>query len=41
MNHLARLLAGPNDDVPLGSLLGDFGRGAPDPAWPEGVPPAS
>jgi acyl carrier protein phosphodiesterase len=38
VNHLAHaLLAGPNDDVLLGSLLGDFWRGAPDPAWPEGV----
>jgi acyl carrier protein phosphodiesterase len=38
VNHLAHaLLAGPNDDVLLGSLLGDFWRGAPDPGWPEGV----
>jgi acyl carrier protein phosphodiesterase len=38
VNHLAHaLLAGPNDDVLLGSLLGDFWRGAPDAGWPEGV----
>jgi acyl carrier protein phosphodiesterase len=38
VNHLAHaLLAGPNDDMLLGSLLGDFWRGAPDPAWPAGV----
>ena len=34
MNHLAHaLLSGADDDVLLGSLLGDFWRGAPDPAW--------
>lgn len=38
MNHLAHaLLAGPDDDVLLGGLLGDFWRGAPDPAWTSGV----
>ena len=38
MNHLAHaLLSGPDADVLLGSLLGDFWRGAPDPAWPAGV----
>ena len=38
MNHLAHaLLSGPDADVVLGSLLGDFWRGAPDPAWPAGV----
>jgi acyl carrier protein phosphodiesterase len=38
MNHLAHaLLAGPDDELLLGSLLGDFWRGAPDPAWPSGV----
>src|SRR5215470_5364172 len=38
MNHLAHaLLAGPDADLLLGSLLGDFWRGAPDPAWPAGV----
>ncbi|HEY2395035.1 MAG TPA: ACP phosphodiesterase [Rudaea sp.] len=38
MNHLAHaLLAGANDDLLLGGLLGDFWRGAPDSAWPAGV----
>ena len=38
MNHLAHaLLARADDDVLLGSLLGDFWRGAPDPAWAGGV----
>ena len=38
MNHLAHaLLAGADADVLLGSLLGDFWRGAPDPGWPDGV----
>ena len=38
LNHLAHaLLAGADDDLLLGSLLGDFWRGAPDPGWPGGV----
>ena len=38
MNHLAHaLLAGADADLLLGSLLGDFWRGAPDPVWPDGV----
>ena len=38
MNYLAHaLLAGPDADLLLGSLLGDSWRGAPDPAWPAGV----
>jgi acyl carrier protein phosphodiesterase len=38
MNHLAHaLLAGGNDEVLLGSLLGDFWRGGADPAWPDAV----
>lgn len=38
MNHLAHaLLAGSDANVLLGSLLGDFWRGAPDPGWPGGV----
>jgi len=38
LNHLAHaLLAGANDEMLLGSLLGDFWRGAPDPGWPAGV----
>ena len=38
LNHLAHaLLAGEDDALLLGSLLGDFCRGAPDPAWPAGV----
>jgi acyl carrier protein phosphodiesterase len=40
VNHLAHaLLAGDEGGVLLGSLLGDFWRGAPDPAWPAGVRP--
>ena len=35
MNHLAHaFLAGADDGVLLGGLLGDFWRGAPDPDWP-------
>jgi acyl carrier protein phosphodiesterase len=35
MNHLAHcVLAGPEPELILGGLLGDFARGAPDPAWP-------
>jgi acyl carrier protein phosphodiesterase len=38
MNHLAHaFLAGPDDQVLLGGLLGDFWRGAPDPLWPAGI----
>jgi len=38
VNHLAHvLLAGADADVVLGSLLGDFWRGAPDPRWPAAV----
>lgn len=38
MNHLAHaLLAGADADLLLGNLLGDFWRGAPDPAWRVGV----
>ena len=38
MNHLAHAhLAGADDALLLGGLLGDFWRGAPDPAWPPGV----
>lgn len=38
MNHLAHaLLAGADDGLVLGSLLGDFWRGAPDPHWPAAV----
>lgn len=38
MNHLAHaLLAGADDQVVLGSLLGDFWRGAADPRWPAAV----
>lgn len=38
MNHLAHaLLAGSDADLLLGSLLGDFWRGAPEPAWRGGV----
>lgn len=38
MNHLAHAhLAGADDAVLLGGLLGDFWRGAPDPDWPPGV----
>ncbi|WP_049623913.1 ACP phosphodiesterase [Frateuria defendens] len=38
MNHLAHaLLAGDDDALRLGGMLGDFVRGAPDPALPPGV----
>jgi acyl carrier protein phosphodiesterase len=38
MNHLAHAwLAGDDPGLLVGSLLGDFWRGAPDPAWPAGV----
>jgi acyl carrier protein phosphodiesterase len=38
VNHLAHaLLAGGDDALLLGGLLGDFCRGAPDPAWTAGV----
>jgi len=38
MNHLAHaLLAGADDDLRLGGVLGDFVRGTPDPALPEPV----
>ncbi len=38
MNHLAHVfLAGADEDLQLGGLLADFWRGAPDPAWREGV----
>jgi acyl carrier protein phosphodiesterase len=38
MNHLAHLwLAGDDADLALGSLLGDFWRGAPDPSWRPGI----
>lgn len=38
MNHLAHaLLAGNDDDLRLGSLMGDFVRGQPDPALPAQV----
>ncbi|PWK83857.1 ACP phosphodiesterase [Fulvimonas soli] len=38
MNHLAHaLLAGDDDGLRLGGLLGDFVRGAPDPALPTAV----
>ncbi|MBS0583457.1 MAG: DUF479 domain-containing protein [Proteobacteria bacterium] len=38
MNHLAHVfLAGPDPDLQLGGLLADFHRGAPDPAWRDGV----
>jgi acyl carrier protein phosphodiesterase len=38
MNHLAHaLLSGPDPDLLLGGLLGDFWRGAPDPHWRPGV----
>lgn len=38
MNHLAHaLLAGHDNELRLGGLLGDFVRGAPDPALPPGV----
>jgi acyl carrier protein phosphodiesterase len=38
MNHLAHaFLAGADDAVLLGGLLGDFWRGAPDPQWPAAI----
>jgi len=38
MNHLAHVfLAGPDPNLQLGGLLADFHRGAPDPAWRDGV----
>jgi acyl carrier protein phosphodiesterase len=38
MNHLAHAwLAGDQPSMRIGGLLGDFWRGAPDPAWPTGV----
>jgi acyl carrier protein phosphodiesterase len=38
MNHLAHaLLAGDDDALRLGGMLGDFVRGAPDAAWPSEV----
>ena len=38
MNHLAHaLLAGPDDALRLGGVLGDFVRGRPDPRLPPGV----
>jgi acyl carrier protein phosphodiesterase len=38
MNHLAHaLLAGDDDGLRLGGLMGDFVRGAPDPALPPAV----
>ncbi|MCE3002422.1 MAG: ACP phosphodiesterase [Xanthomonadaceae bacterium] len=38
MNHLAHAwLAGDAPAWRIGSLLGDFWRGAPDPGWPPGV----
>jgi acyl carrier protein phosphodiesterase len=38
LNHLAHtLLAGADADMLLGSLLGDFWRGTPDPGWRAGV----
>ena len=38
MNHLAHAwLAGPDPAHVVGSLLGDFWRGAPDPAWPRAL----
>lgn len=38
MNHLAHaLLAGDDDALRLGGMLGDFVRGAPDDAWPRTV----
>ncbi|MGA0587122.1 ACP phosphodiesterase [Dyella sp. KRB-257] len=38
MNHLAHaLLAGDDDALRLGGMLGDFVRGVPDAAWPRGV----
>jgi acyl carrier protein phosphodiesterase len=38
MNHLAHaFLAGADDEILLGGLLGDFWRGAPDPRWPAAI----
>ena len=38
MNHLAHtVLAGPDPLLVAGGLLGDFWRGAPDPAWPQAL----
>jgi len=38
MNHLAHAwLAGDDEALLIGSLLGDFWRGAPDPQWPPGI----
>src|SRR6478736_6013453 len=38
MNHLAHaFLAGADDQVLLGGMLGDFWHGAPDPQWPAGI----
>ena len=38
MNHLAHtVLAGPDPLLIAGGLLGDFWRGAPDPAWPRAL----
>jgi acyl carrier protein phosphodiesterase len=38
MNHLAHaFLAGADDQVLLGGLLGDFWHGAPDPQWPAAI----
>ena len=38
MNHLAHaFLAGADDEVLLGGLLGDFWRSAPDPQWPAAI----
>jgi len=38
MNHLAHaFLAGTDDELLLGGLLGDFWRGAPDPQWPAAI----
>ncbi len=38
MNHLAHAwLAGDHEALLIGSLLGDFWRGAPDPQWPAGI----
>jgi|SRR5436190_20154825 len=38
MNHLAHtVLAGPEPMFVTGGLLGDFWRGAPDPAWPRAL----
>jgi acyl carrier protein phosphodiesterase len=36
MNHLAHVVLSGDDDLRIvGGLLGDFWRGAPDPAWPD------